>query len=293
MSDFLPRAVSTPVTPDDDLPRPPEEPGADSGRGDRVDLLTAGVGLARLTVGTSWRLGRWGLGASVRVGNRVVKAAVTGENATTLLDDATHALRDQARDLLGIVDDAGRIVGFQMSDPQTAQVRQLEAEAVTGKALRARGAALLDASADVAYDEPFHPAYSRILDELAPDEARIVRLLATEGSQPAVDVRTYSPFPGGSELIAPGLNMIGAEAGLHYVDRVNAYLNNLSRLGLIWFSREPVPDPMVYQVLEAQPDVIGALSKGRTKTVRRSIEITPFGQQFAEACIPLEQPRES
>lgn len=255
---------------------------------DRVNIVTAGVGLARLTIGTSVKLGRWGLGTSLKIGNRVVRAAVTGENATTLLDDATHAIRDQARDLLGIVDDAGRIVGFQMPDPNPSGHKQLEAEAASAAALRAKGAALLDASADVAYDEPFHPAYARILDDLAPDEARILRLLAREGSQPAVDVRTFSPFPGGSELIAPGLNMIGAEAGLHYVDRVAAYLNNLERLGLVWFSREPMPDPAAYQVLEAQPAVLQAMARGRTKTVRRTIQITPFGQEFAEACLPLD-----
>jgi hypothetical protein len=255
---------------------------------DPVQLLNAGVGLARLTVGASARIGRWGLGASLRVGNRVVKAAISGENATALFDDATHALRDQARDLLGIVDDAGKVVCVQPDVAPPPARRAVEAETSTSKALRQRGAALLDASADVDYDEPFHPAYARILDELAPDEARMVRLLAREGAQPAVDVRTYSPFPGGSELIAPGLNMLGAEAGLHYVDRVAAYLNNLERLGLVWFSREPLSDPLAYQVLEAQPDVVRAMNRGRTKTVRRSIQITPFGQEFAEACIPLD-----
>ncbi len=84
--------------------------------------------------------------------------------------------------------------------------------------------------------------------------------------------------------------MIGAEAGLRFVDRVAAYLNNLERLGLVWFSREPLPDPTAYQVLEAQPAVIAALGRGRTKTVRRSIQLTPFGRQFAEACIPLDTP---
>ena len=51
--------------------------------------------------------------------------------------------------------------------------------------------------------------------------------------------------------------MIGAEAGCRYPDRVPSYLNNLYRLGLIWFSREPLSDRLRYQVLEAQPDVVG------------------------------------
>lgn len=267
-------------------PAPPSDQPADQPA--RINVLSTGVGLARLTVGTSAKLGRWGLGASLRIGNRVIKAAVSGESATTLLDDATHAIRDQARDLLGLVDDAGRMVGWQRSDGvEAADHGRPAIAALTPADLRARGAALLDAPSEMAEGTPSHPAHARMLDELAPDEARIVRLLAVEGPQPAVDVRTYSPFPGGSELIAGGLHMIATRAVLHHADRTAAYLANLMRLGLVVASREPLADPLAYQPLEAQADVVAALGRGRTKVVRRSIQITAFGQELAEACFPL------
>ena len=82
------------------------------------------------------------------------------------------------------------------------------------RTLRERGAELLARSADVDYEEAAHPAYARILDELAPDEARILRFLQTEGAQPAVDVRTAKVPLLSSELVAPGLSMIGAGAGV-------------------------------------------------------------------------------
>lgn len=155
-------------------------------------------------------------------------------------------------------------------------------------ALRRRGEELLRRSADVTYAEETHPAYERILSQLAPDEARILRLLALRGPQPAVDVRAGLPLV--SSLVAPGRNMIGAEAGCRFTERVPAYLNNLYRLGLIWFSREPIKESLRYQVLEAQPDVLAALKKGgRTaRTVRRSIVLTPFGRDFCELALPLE-----
>jgi hypothetical protein len=79
--------------------------------------------------------------------------------------------------------------------------------------------------------------------------------------------------------------MIGAEAGCRYVERIPAYLNNLHRLGLIWFSREAIPDQQRYQVLEAQPDVLDAMDRaGRGITVRRSIHLTPFGEDFCRVC---------
>jgi hypothetical protein len=156
--------------------------------------------------------------------------------------------------------------------------------------LKQRGAELLARSAEVTDDEEFtHPAYERILTSLAPDEARILRLMAQEGPRAAVDVRTWRPLDVGSEIVEPGLTMIGQQAGCRYIDRVPAYLNNLYRLGLIWFSREPLSDQSVYQVLEAQPEVQAAVRRaGRAKTVRRSIRLTPFGIDFCETCLPLD-----
>jgi hypothetical protein len=84
-----------------------------------------------------------------------------------------------------------------------------------------------------------------------------------------------------SSLVAPGLTMIGAHAGCRYVERVPSYLNNLQRLGLIWFPLDPLRDPVEYQVLEAQPDVVAACATvRRSRIVRRSIHLTPFGCDF-------------
>jgi hypothetical protein len=155
------------------------------------------------------------------------------------------------------------------------------------RSLQERGAELLRRSADVNLEEDSHPAYARILEDLAPDEARILRLLHEAGPQPSVDVRSgVLPLQSTSELVAAGLNMIGEEAGARHLDDIPAYLNNLFRLGLIWFSRERLPDPRGYQVLEAQPEVTEALtSASHTRTVRRSINLTPFGRDFCELCL--------
>ena len=78
--------------------------------------------------------------------------------------------------------------------------------------------ALLTRSRDVWNTERGHPAYARILEEMAPDEARILLLLLRGGPQPAVDVRTGGPIGMvSSRLVAPGLNMIGPRAGIGFV----------------------------------------------------------------------------
>jgi Abortive infection alpha len=233
----------------------------DSERRDEEGLLESAPGIARLAVGAGLRTVRWAAETSLRTGGKLIGVDLVSENGARPPEETAEVAP---------------------SPPPG------ESEAAQPRSLRERGAALLELSSDVDYEEEFHPAYERILSQLAPDEARILRLLATRGAQPAVDVRASKSLGIGSEMVAPGLNMIGAEAGCRYLDRVPAYLNNLYRLGLIWFSREPLEDPLDYQVLEAQPDVIEAKRKGgRAKTVRRSIMLTPFGEDFCRVCLPL------
>ena len=240
-------------------------------------IVQLAPGLARIAAAAWWRTTGWTVGASVRVGSRVFRAAVSGESPAELFRSAEAEARDYLRQVLEVIE----VDGGDGGRPSTGESQE-------GATLRQRGAELLRKSADVGFEEDAHPAYERILEELAPDEGRILRLLANEGPQPSVDVRTgILPVNAGSELIAPGLNMIGAEAGCRHVERVPAYLNNLSRLGLIWFSREPLEDPLAYQVLEAQPEVVEAMRQGRTRTVRRSIHLTPFGEDFCTTVLPL------
>ena len=227
------------------------------------DGSLAGVpALARLAASAWWHAAERGAGITLDLGSRVMRTA---------LGTSTY--------------DSDRAVEGRAAPPQ----RDSEPSRT---ALRERGAQLLARSAEVGQEEELHPAYARILDNLSPDEARILRLLATKGPQPAIDVRRGLPLM--SELVAPGLNMIGAEAGCRYPDRVAAYLDNLNRLGLIWFSRETLRDLNRYQVLEAQPEAGEAMGEaGRTaRTVRRSIHLTPFGTDFCRVCLPLDQPDE-
>jgi hypothetical protein len=253
---------------------------------DAVEALPA---LARLAGGLWLRAAAWGVGTSVRMGTRLARAAADPATAADLYEDVADGLRGYAREFLGISDLDDRLrqltplAGATLSQNGTRPAEEL----------RARGAELLRQAADVEFDEAAHPAYARILTELAPDEARILRLLSTEGPQPMVDVRAHNLIGIGSQLVAPSLNMLGAQAGLRRRDRVPGYLNNLLRLGLISLSDEPVDDPIAYQVLEAQPEVLGAIKDTtRAKAVHRRIELTPFGADFCRVCFgeePLEQ----
>jgi hypothetical protein len=251
--------------------------------------LQAIPGLLRIGMSAWWRTAGWAAETYVKTASRVVQGAMSGESAAEFLRTASDDVQRYLRAMLGILDETSGPAEARDAPPTAATAR---APSANGRAddvsLRERGAQLLRDSADVGIDDDLHPAYERILEDLAPDEGRILRLLAAEGPQPAVDVRTGRPLNVGSELVAPGLTMIGAQAGVRHMDRVHAYLNNLFRLGLIWFSREPLTDPLRYQVLEVQPDVVAAMKRaGRGKTIRRSIHLTAFGEDFCTTVLPV------
>ncbi|MEK6276690.1 MAG: Abi-alpha family protein [Actinomycetota bacterium] len=265
----------------------PEASHDDAQESDAQESLAEAIpGLARIYASAWLRTAEWAVESSFRAGSRVMRTAISGDSPAALFEGAGADLREYARRLVGVVDPDGAMGGE--SDPTMDRPR---GDDCSTEALRERGTELLRQSADVHFEEDTHPAYARILEDLTPDEGRILRLLAQEGPQPAVDVRGgWLPFNIGSELVALGLSMIAEEAGCRNLDRVPAYLNNLNRLGLVWFSREPVEDRNRYQVLEAQPDVTAAMRKaGRGgSTVRRSIHLTPFGEDFCDVCLPLD-----
>jgi hypothetical protein len=246
------------------------------------DAVRAGFGVMRIGAGIGFRLARGSVEASTRLTSRLIDAARNGESAPQVVQEAMDDLRDQARQVLGL---RGESVGAGRSRGNGRASARGPADAAE---LRRRGAELLRRSTDISYEEPFHPAYARILELLAPDEARILRLLAVDGPAAAVDVRA-TPLGSKGEMLAPGVSLIGDQAGCRFPDRVPGYLNNLYRLGLIWFSREPIDDAKRYEMLEAQPAVQQALKQARrTRTVRRSIQLTPFGEDFVRTCLPID-----
>ena len=255
-------------------------------------------GLARIA-GSAWlHSARWAAEATGRTGKLMLRSVTGPEAFGELVEGVARDVSVAAGTVSRVARELGSGVplaealgdGAEQLGSGLRSARTEEEKPDEHEVLREKGQRLLRQSRDVFGDYEIHPAYSRILDELAPDEARILLLLLRGGPQPAVDVRTGGPVGAvSSTLIKAGMNLIGPRAGLRYPDEVPSYLNNLFRLGLVWLSREQIADPMEYQVLEAQPDVLEAMHSVRfAKVVRRSIHLTPFGVNFCTSCLADE-----
>ncbi|MCC3328919.1 Abi-alpha family protein [Nocardia abscessus] len=248
---------------------------------------------AGLAAGTVVRGSQWAVGTTYEVTKEITQAALDGESSAEIAERTGNALRSIARSALGVTEGSVReIVSYVPTSNGPASQQTLPVgsyfRSATSEELRRRGDALLARSADVYFTEDVHPAYDRILDELAPDEARILRFMALNGPQPSVDVRTNRPLGIGSELVQGDLTSVPDQAGVRYPDRSRSYLINLNRLGLTLTSDDPVVLSR-YMVLEVQPVVEAALKKaGRApKIVRKSLRLTEFGEDFCRTCFTI------
>ncbi|WP_245717542.1 Abi-alpha family protein [Nocardia jejuensis] len=226
------------------------------------------TGVVRVAMSAAVEASVWSLSTALGVTSVVLRGSMAGHPPRDILSEAGAQVRHSVRQALGVV-------------PQESSDASPEANPTT--ALRARGAELLRRSADFHEDDSLHPAYSRILGELAPDEARIIRYLYLDGPQPALEVRTGRSSNHGE------FTLLGDDAALRYPNRVEEYLTNLDRLGLIDITREPLGNPNRYQLLEALPEVRRLLKRTSfgTKVLYRTIELTSFGAGFVRVCLPV------
>ncbi|MTE15458.1 DUF4393 domain-containing protein [Nocardia sp. CT2-14] len=212
----------------------------------------------------------WSLHTALGVTSVVLRGSISGQPPHEILSDAGAQVRHSVRQALGV------------TAPETAEATPEQSPA---SVLRARGAELLRRSADfhAEDDNHHHTAYARVLGELAPDEARIVRHLYLDGPQPAMEVKT------GRTAYRGVFNLLGEDAALRYPNRIDEYLTNLDRLGLVDVTREALGNPNRYQLLEAMPEVRRLLKRTSfgTKVLYRTIELTSFGAGFTRTCLPV------
>lgn len=157
--------------------------------------------------------------------------------------------------------------------------------------LREQGQELLRRS--TALDDPEeHPSFRAILRQLAPDEARIVRLLCVDGPQPVIDVIEHNGLTRDSREVSRHVSLIGREAGCIRPSLAPVYLDNLQRLGLVHIRDFRVGGQEAYDLLEAQPGVVdlpkvpGMFSRHRL--LYKSVAISDFGWRLYRMCFAPE-----
>lgn len=126
-----------------------------------------------------------------------------------------------------------------------------------------------------------------LVDELVPDEARILSALSDGSSYPLVHIA--GPGVGSYQrLVLENASSVGRAAGVALPDRVHLYVSHLRRLGLVETGPEDHSLRDEYDILLTEPHLrakIVAMGKGPrgARIIRRTLRMSDLGRELWEA----------
>jgi hypothetical protein len=269
--------------PDDDPDAVPDAEVVDTRPSRSAAVVAGSTSLVRLAATAYWRATSTTVNSGLSIARRALDEAAAGAPPQEIVSAAFDETLDNVRRILGVTDLEERLRRTSVARP----VERVEGEEPPD--LRTRGAQLLARSAELDDGAELHPAFDAILDELAPDEARILRLLMLEGPQPVLDVQEVNALGRPVRWLARRISLIGERAGCRRRDQVGVHLDNLRRLGLVEHLDEALEDGD-YQLLDAQPQVAEVREKVgvglRVRAIRGTLQLTELGAALCAACLP-------
>ncbi|WP_166769377.1 DUF4393 domain-containing protein [Xanthomonas arboricola] len=150
---------------------------------------------------------------------------------------------------------------------------------------------LLATSMDKSTAYRVHPGFVDIIKNMSPDEARIMRFLATDGDQPLINIKLIVNEQGHFRTPHRYVSLIGIKAGCEHPPLAASYLDNLARLGMIIIPERYLTMDEAYEEIENFPqiksirEVLSGQEGMRVEIERLKVEVTDLGNQFIRACV--------
>lgn len=133
--------------------------------------------------------------------------------------------------------------------------------------------------------------FKRLLDQLTPDEARIVGALSDGSSAPVVDIqaRTRPGRPTHAEL--QFASSVGRSANVALPHLTPTYVKHLLSLGLVELRPEDPDLKDEFEILLADANVLAALKAGAlgrlpARVERRTLVLSHLGSELWRTCFP-------
>lgn len=156
--------------------------------------------------------------------------------------------------------------------------------------LRAYMSDLLQRSAVIGADTHHDYLFGAIIEQLVPDEARILAALSSGASFAAADLVVGGRLRGRDRVVLRNASIVGRDADVAFRDHVPHYLSRLHDEGLIEFGPEGNGRDLVaqYERLAVDPTVqaVERGSEGSVRMIRKTVSISPLGQRFWAAADP-------
>jgi hypothetical protein len=181
---------------------------------------------------------------------------------------------------------AMRLLNARLSTPAAA-TRELEAPRPTAT-LDQKMQSLLDRALDQSTDGSQSELYHHIIDQLVPDEARIISALSDGSASPLVSIRTRTPTGGAGKLVLANASLIGRTANLALPHMTANYVTHLMALGLVERGPEDPTMKQDYEILMAETYVLRAIktaSRGPlpARIDKRTVRVTTLGRGLWES----------
>lgn len=180
--------------------------------------------------------------------------------------------------------------GFATTHDAPARSRQAAAAQTAAEAM----ARLMDASLEQSADSARELLALRTVQQLVPDEARILAALADGHASALLHLGAGMVVGPATQRWLENLSPVGREAGVALIERTPQYIAHLRNLGLLESGDEDRSLQLKYQLIEADTQVRKACeeiekSKLRPKFIRRTIRMSEAGKAFWAACEPKDR----
>ena len=153
---------------------------------------------------------------------------------------------------------------------------------------------LLTNSMNAVVKNGVHPGFVEIINQLSPDEAKILRYFSGHQTIPTVTLRAENENHEGVDVIK-NFSDIGEKSGCEDRYNLNKYFDNLIRLGLIGSaeSMSSLTDKTKYEPLKVHP-IMEQYKKGvenrpepynKAELNESFLYLTDFGKEFCGICI--------
>lgn len=181
---------------------------------------------------------------------------------------------------------AMRLLRSRLADPGPTP-RELEGprpEATLDQKMRS----LLDRALDQSTGGGQAELYHHIIDQLVPDEARIISALSDGSASPLVSVRSRTPTGGPGRIVLANASLVGRTANLALPQMTPTYVSHLLTLGLLERGPEDPSMKQDYEILMAESYVLKAVkAAGRgplpARVDKRTVRVTALGRELWEA----------
>lgn len=223
-----------------------------------------------------------GLGAGVVVGGTAASLRIAAV--------ATHGVAEwyekRAFDLLGI-----RIEhSFRAARVLPAMEPAVQESRVSEERLDEAMAGLLSRANNHTTQASRRELFAKLIDQIVPDEARIISALSDGSSSPLIHVFRRSTSRNSSTAILENMSLVGRSANLALPHLTPTYVGHLLAMGLLEIGAEDVSLRTEYEILSADMAVLAAIKSAARGAIgarveRHTIRLSLLGRELWAAIV--------